>query len=160
MYNIPDFIKNINGLKLFDRCLLAQIEYLSAKKGYCFAQNDYFADFFEVSVGTVKRSLKKMEDMGVIARVQTGWGKRYIYVTCAPVAKEEKAEEKAEEKPKENVVKISKRGFKYWSKVMTQPATKYHRAKDEKKLTDDEAKEADVGFENCMERWKKRIGDG
>lgn len=161
MCNIPSFIKSVNGIKLFERVLLSQIHYLSAKRGYCFAKNDYFAEFFEVSLGTVKRALKKLEDMGLIVRVSAGWGRRYIYVSCAPA--EEKPAEKAEEKPveKENVTRISQRGFKYWQKVCQQPApTKYHRAKDEKKLSEEERIGADVVFEKCFEKWHKKVGGG
>ncbi|MCM1220311.1 MAG: helix-turn-helix domain-containing protein [Lachnospiraceae bacterium] len=155
MINMPDFIKNVKGLRLFDRFLLAQIYYLSAKKGYCFAKNDYFAELFDVSLGTVKRSLKKMEDMGLIARVKT-WTARYIYVTCAPKKEEEKMEEKKVPEEKKNVVKYSREGFKYWQKIMTQPVsmpTKYHVAPKDEGWTDEGLEAADA----CFTRWKKKI---
>ncbi len=160
-FMIPAFIKEIKGLKIFDRCLLSQIHYLSAKKGYCFAGNAYFAQFFEVSEGTVKRSLKKLEDMGLISRV-TSWNKRYIYLTCIPEEKEqEKTEEKVEEKKVEKnqnkgPVKYSREGFRFLQKLI-EPPTKYHKAPKEERAgwTQEGLQAAD----ECFERWKKKIGN-
>lgn len=158
---IPDNIKNVKGLKIFERCLLSQIHYLSAKKGYCFAKNNYFAEFFEISEGTVKRALKKLEDMNLIVRVQLGWGRRYIYVSLPEVKKEEKVmpdeniaeSSSAERKP----VRFSKEGFRFLQKLNQKP-TVYHCAENEKKLSEAEAKESDLEFEKCMARWNELIG--
>lgn len=151
---IPDFIKNIKELKLFDRCLLAQIFYLSEQKGYCFAGNEYFSQFFDVSIGTVKRSLKKMEDMGLISRV-TSWNRRYIYLACLPAEDKqaEKEEEKVEKNTDKGTVKYSREGFRFLQRLMQRP-TKYHVAPKEQGWTQEGIAAAD----DCFERWRKKIG--
>lgn len=154
---IPRFIKEIKDLKIFDRCLLTQIHYLSAQKGYCFAGNSYFADFFEVSEGTVKRSLKKMEDMGLISRV-TSWNKRYIYLTCLPEEEEQgKKEEKVVQKNQnKEPVKYSREGFRFLQKLIEPPAKYYKTPKEERAGWTKEGLQA---ADECFERWKKKIGD-
>lgn len=79
---IPPEIKNITQLKILDKLILSQISYLSAKKGYCFAGNEYFVNFFGVSTGSIKRSLQKMEKLGLITR-SLAWNKRCMQLTFA-----------------------------------------------------------------------------
>lgn len=148
---IPQFIKEIKGLRVFDRCLLSQIHFLSAQRGYCFAGNAYFADFFEVSEGTVKRSLKKMEQMRLLNRV-TSWNKRYIYVTCLPAKdeQEKKAEQPQRNQNKEHV-KYGKEGFRFFQKLLQ--SRRYHRAPKDQGWTEDGLAAADA----CFEQWKKKI---
>lgn len=63
------FIKKIysrKDLNLVDKNIYIEIFDLSASSGVCTAKNQYFISGFGISVATVKRSLQKLVDMGMI----------------------------------------------------------------------------------------------
>lgn len=68
---LPPQIKEL-GLKRTSSYLLTQIYFLSQARGYCYASNSYFAEVFGVSVSTINRSLKTLEDDGFIIRFTCG----------------------------------------------------------------------------------------
>lgn len=113
MQIIPDFVQKIKGLKILDKCILSQIHYLSAQKGYCYAGNEYFVELLSVSCGTIKRSLAKMEKMGLLARKVT-WNRRHMHLLCTPV-EEVKKEEIVQEKKS---VVYSKKGMQFMQSLM------------------------------------------
>lgn len=63
---IPRDIWLRDDLSCVDKCLLAEIDSLSGYEQGCFASNSHFAAFLHVSVPTVTRSVKKLEDLGLI----------------------------------------------------------------------------------------------
>lgn len=62
---IPREIWLNKELTVTDRCLLAEINSLDGEN-HCFASNEYFAEFFGVSVPTITRSITKLKNMGFI----------------------------------------------------------------------------------------------
>ena len=42
--------------------LLIKISSLTAEKGFCFASNSYFAEYFKIDTATVSRKIKKLEN--------------------------------------------------------------------------------------------------
>ena len=62
---IPREIWLNKELTVTDRCLLAEINSLDGEN-HCFASNEYFAEFFGVSVPTITRSIAKLKTMGFI----------------------------------------------------------------------------------------------
>lgn len=72
---IPKEIWIRNELTPTDRCLLAEIDSLDNGKG-CFAGNEYFAEFFGLSVNTISRSVTKMKNLKLIdtemRKIKTG----------------------------------------------------------------------------------------
>ena len=63
---IPRDIWLRDDLSCVDKCLLAEIDSLSGYEQGCFASNTHFATFLHVSVPTVSRSVKKLEDLQLI----------------------------------------------------------------------------------------------
>ncbi len=131
--------KKVKSLKLIDRDLLTQIYYLSQNRGCCFAGNAYFAQFLGVSEGTIKRSLKKLEDLKLIKR-QHSWHQRLIYCLFDQDARlkpgpQAKTQLKARPKPNQQP------GPQTSSKIPSNAWTK----------------EGLIAAGKCFERWKKRI---
>lgn len=62
---IPKNIWLNKELSVTDKVLLAEIDSLD-NENHCTASNEYFADFFGVSVATITRSIKKLREMGYI----------------------------------------------------------------------------------------------
>lgn len=62
---IPKEIWLNKGLSLVDKCLLAEISSLDGEN-HCFATNEYFAEFFNVSVPTITRSITHLKQLGLI----------------------------------------------------------------------------------------------
>lgn len=62
---IPKEIWLNKELSVVDRCLLAEINSLDGEN-HCFATNEYFAEFFNLSVPTITRSLNQLKKLGLI----------------------------------------------------------------------------------------------
>ena len=62
---IPKEIWLNKELSVVDRCLLAEINSLDGEN-HCFATNEYFAEFFNVSEATIKRSIAQLKQLGLI----------------------------------------------------------------------------------------------
>jgi len=55
-----------NHITWFDKVLYSEITALTNAKGFCFAENKYFEDVFQVSKSTVQRSIKNLENENLI----------------------------------------------------------------------------------------------
>ncbi len=69
-----------NELRLPERAILSLLLQLSNKKGYCIANNKYFADSLNCSLSTVSKSIKKLYKLGYIIKNQPDpnhGGRRY-----------------------------------------------------------------------------------
>lgn len=75
---IPYEILIDTTLAPLDKILYGEIRTLSKKSGYCFATNNYFAKKYNVSIDTIKRSLKRLKDNTHIVVINDK-GKRKIY---------------------------------------------------------------------------------
>lgn len=62
---IPKDIWFNTELSITDKILLAEIDSLD-NENHCTASNEYFSEFFKVSVPTISRSIKKLKDLGFI----------------------------------------------------------------------------------------------
>lgn len=62
---IPKEIWLNEDLSPLDKCLLAEIDSLDAENE-CYASNEYLAKFCQVSEATIKRSVKKLCDLGLV----------------------------------------------------------------------------------------------
>lgn len=62
---IPKEIWLNTELSITDKVLLAEIDSLD-NENHCTASNEYFSEFFKVSVPTISRSIKKLKDLGFI----------------------------------------------------------------------------------------------
>ena len=56
------------GLKSVDILIIAQVEEFTRSTGKCFISNRQFSDMFGESESTIKRSLDKLEEMGILKR--------------------------------------------------------------------------------------------
>lgn len=63
-----DVVRHDNTLPFSCRILFAEIAALSKQKGYCFANNSYFSDKFEVSISSVSKWIHMLES------------KNYVYI--------------------------------------------------------------------------------
>lgn len=76
---IPDKIALDPKLKRIDLLIYCTIRMLAVSAYGCFATNRYFADRFSVSMSTVSRSLRNLENYGYIYREQDArGGRRYM----------------------------------------------------------------------------------
>ena len=62
---IPKELWFNKNLSVIDKVLLAEIDSLD-NENHCTASNEYFAEFFDVGVATITRSIKKLKDKGLI----------------------------------------------------------------------------------------------
>lgn len=63
---IPAQVRYCKALKYPERLLYGEITSLMNKEGYCFANNRYFADLYDVIPGTVSRWISHLEKLGFI----------------------------------------------------------------------------------------------
>ena len=66
---IPAQVRYDNTIPPGARLLYGEIAALANKNGYCFAQNSYFAECYQITVKTVKLWLSALEEKGYIKRV-------------------------------------------------------------------------------------------
>ena len=86
---IPATVRYNNRLKPAEKLMYGEITALSNKNGYCYAQNRYFADLYNVSIETVSRWLSNLQKLGFIKIViNRNENKeiisRYIYIMDFP----------------------------------------------------------------------------
>lgn len=86
---IPATVRYSKMLKANEKLLYGEITSLSNKNGYCYAQNRYFADLYNVSIETVSRWLSNLQKSGFIKmEVKRNENKeviaRYIYIVDVP----------------------------------------------------------------------------
>lgn len=76
---IPKEIWLNNELSVLEKALFAEIDSLDGEDG-CYASNDYFMEFFNVSESTITRGISKLKSLGYIDSVQIGGRSRVLRV--------------------------------------------------------------------------------
>lgn len=116
---IPATVRYSKELKANEKLLYGEITSLSNKNGYCYAQNRYFADLYDVSIETVSRWLSNLQKCGFIQiEIKRNENKeviaRYIYIIDVPYRQknqypyQQKNQEGIEENVKENNINYNK----------------------------------------------------
>lgn len=112
---IPATVRYSKELKANEKLLYGEITSLSNKNGYCYAQNRYFANLYNVSIETVSRWLSHLQKLGFIqVMVQRNENKeviaRYIYIVDLPYCQKnqypspQKCQEGIDENVKDNII--------------------------------------------------------
>ncbi len=112
---IPATVRYSKELKANEKLLYGEITSLSTKNGYCYAQNRYFANLYNVSIETVSRWLSHLQKLGFIqVIVQRNENKeviaRYIYIVDLPYCQKnqypslQKCQEGIDENVKDNII--------------------------------------------------------
>lgn len=63
---LPSQVRYDKNISANEKILYSEIVVLAQKKGYCFAQNDFFAELFGVNKNTVSRWISNLEKKGFI----------------------------------------------------------------------------------------------
>ena len=63
---IPATVRYNKDLKPNEKLLYGEITALANRYGYCYAQNRYFAELYNVSIETVSRWLSHLQKLGFI----------------------------------------------------------------------------------------------
>lgn len=112
---IPATIRYSKELKANEKLLYGEITALSNRKGYCYAQNRYFASLYNVSIETVSRWLSHLQKLGFIQIVikrneRKEVMARYIYIEDVPYYQKnqypspQKCQEAIDENVKDNII--------------------------------------------------------
>lgn len=86
---IPATVRYDKELKPAEKLLYGEITSLANKRGYCFAQNRYFADLYDVTIGTVSKWISHLQKLGYILIIierndRNEILSRKIYITDIP----------------------------------------------------------------------------
>lgn len=93
---IPATVRYDHNLKANEKLMYGEITALSSKNGYCWAENRYFAELYDVHKITISKWLKNLEDNGYIkTELKYVYGtkqvsKRLIYINDTPVSQNAK----------------------------------------------------------------------
>lgn len=63
---IPANVRYDKNLKLLSRMLYGEITALCNEKGFCWANNRYFAELYDVSIQTISSSISQLKENGYI----------------------------------------------------------------------------------------------
>lgn len=63
---IPASVKYYNNLKFAEKLLYGEITALANKNGFCYAQNKYFADLYNVTIISISRWISHLKELGYI----------------------------------------------------------------------------------------------
>lgn len=80
----PRILFNDKNLTRTDNDLLSLIISLALKNDYCFASNNYLADYIETSIRTISASLSKLKRLGYI-KARNVNGNRRIYLNSEKI---------------------------------------------------------------------------
>lgn len=89
---IPATVRYDHNLKANEKLMYGEITALASKKGYCWAENRYFAELYDVHKITISNWLKNLEDNGYIrTELKYVYGtkqvsKRLIYINDTPIS--------------------------------------------------------------------------
>lgn len=89
---IPATVRYDKNLKANEKLMYGEITALASKNGFCWAENRYFAELYNVHKITISKWLKNLEDKGYIrTELKYVYGtkqvsKRYIYINDAPIS--------------------------------------------------------------------------
>ena len=115
---IPATIRYSRDLKPNEKLLYGEITALANRYGYCYAQNRYFAELYNVSIETVSRWLSHLQKLGFIKiEIRRNENKeiiaRYIYIVDTPYCQKnqypycQNSQYPIDEKVKENIININ-----------------------------------------------------
>src|SRR5699024_6432025 len=89
---IPATVRYDENLKANEKLMYGEITALANKNGFCWAENKYFAELYNVHKITISKWIKNLEDKGYIkTELKYVYGtrqvsKRYIYINDNPVS--------------------------------------------------------------------------
>ena len=89
---IPATVRYDHNLKANEKLMYGEITALASKNGYCWAENRYFAELYDVHKITISNWLKNLEDNGYIrTELKYVYGtkqvsKRLIYINDTPIS--------------------------------------------------------------------------
>lgn len=96
----PADVRYDKNLTMGTRMMYGEISALSNKEGYCWASNKYFADLYDVTIQTITRWIKQLEDNGyVIIEYRYGYSdknKHPIKMRMIKIPSENSAENRLE----------------------------------------------------------------
>lgn len=93
---IPATVRYDHNLKANEKLMYGEITALASKSGYCWAENRYFAELYDVHKVTISKWLKNLEDNGYIkTELKYVYGtkqvaKRLIYINDTPISQNAK----------------------------------------------------------------------
>lgn len=81
---IPEIVAQDIRINNFDKLLFGKIYSLTKQQGYCWATNDYFANYYHESLSYISKSMRRLESCGYITRIidnkQENSKRRIVYV--------------------------------------------------------------------------------
>lgn len=89
---IPATVRYDNELKPAEKLLYGEVTALANRNGYCYAQNKYFAELYNVTNGAVSKWLSHLQKLGYI-QIEIKRNEkqeiiaRYIYIVDTPMVK-------------------------------------------------------------------------
>lgn len=115
---IPATIRYSKDLKPNEKLLYGEITALANRFGYCYAQNRYFAELYDVSIETVSRWLSHLQKLGFIKiEIKRNEHKeiiaRNIYIVDTPYCQKnqypycQNSQYPIDEKVKDNIININ-----------------------------------------------------
>ncbi|WP_422865706.1 helix-turn-helix domain-containing protein [Brachyspira hyodysenteriae] len=88
---IPSAVRYDKRLKPLSKLIYGEITALTNDKGYCWANNNYFAEIYSVSKDTISRAVRQLEEYGYIKciydKTKQNNEKRKIYIKKSVSAK-------------------------------------------------------------------------
>src|SRR5699024_9355361 len=149
---IPATVRYDHNLKANEKLMYGEITALSSKNGYCWAENRYFAELYDVHKITISKWLKNLEDNGYI-RTELKYvngnkqvSKRLIYINDTPISQIAKGYESNDYDP---VSENTKEELSTTSNNNTRDIKKERQSStDDKTLTD--------GFESIWKDYPRK----
>ena len=158
-YVVPDAVMFCEGLTDKSRLIYGLITGLCTENGYCWANNNYFAELFKVSTETISRSISLLEKHGfveVIVEAEKG-NSRKIYLTESGIIPNNKNIKRSQQKHQEVLTKTS-RGLDENVKHNTKVNIKENNKEREARALDFLKTEYQFRFEQEFEmRYKSKI---